>query len=39
MSVKKIGWLIEDGRPGNFIYNEPKPVSINNTKPISNMAV
>ena len=39
MSVKKIGWLIEDGQPGNFIYNEPKPVSINKSKPLSHMAV
>ena len=39
MSVKKIGWLIEDGQPGNFIYNEPNPVTINKKKPLSNMAV
>ena len=39
MSTKKIGWLIEDGRPGNFIYKSPRPVVTDRTKPLSHMAV
>jgi len=39
VSTIKIGWIIEDGRPGNFIYNSPKPININRDKPISHMAV
>ena len=39
MSSKKIGWLIEDGRPGNFIYQSPKPIVIDRDKPLSHMAV
>ena len=39
MSSKKIGWLIEDGRPGNFIYQSPKPIVVDRDKPLSHMAV
>lgn len=39
MSTIKVGWLLEDGRPGNFIYNSPKPVSLQRQKPLSHMAV
>jgi len=38
-SQLKIGWLLEDDRPGNFIYNSPKPISTHKDKPLSPMAV
>lgn len=39
MPLNKIGWLIENNLPGDFIYFDPEPVKANRSKPLSRRAV
>jgi|TARA_B110000858_G_C17756113_1_gene452207 hypothetical protein len=39
MAIKKIGWLIENNLPGDFIYFDPEAVKTNREKPLSRRAV
>ena len=39
MALVRVGWLLEENRPGNFIYSTPKAVTLSRNKPPSHMAV
>jgi len=39
MATIKVGWLVEDRAPGNFIYEAPKTINLKRNSPLSHMAV
>ena len=39
MAIKKIGWLIDNNLPGDFIYFDPEAVKSKREKPLSRRAV